>query len=398
MFTSQPKRKARSSTSSSSNREYRALSTNPRSSKRSAIGSDDIDDVATLACVEVSRAVMTRPEVNTGSLFKLIAASRHNTNKSDAVLVIAAAILQSIGNDKAATDILNRSKTVSAFYKQMRLDDLMLRTSFTIMLFALAPEFVKMIETSVKISIERVQAVTEAPYAETKVFKAASMLVDSGSVSPTEYNTIINNMTKLEISSSTARNSVQLTPTEMISADDSISQVGSRDKGRFESKVTTSGLMEFIREKRKTPDADFYSKFANAKRPIAVAMRPARVGLGYKAPETEVSSAQTGTDLTNALDSLLGDKISQVKPRHKILAGETSSFRRPNMSSTQVSSETEIPFTGRRKDFVAINPLDYLVTSEDIKDKGSFIENEAEGMSFVTPDSKMTDQELLDLL
>jgi hypothetical protein len=359
---------------------------------------DDIDDVATSACVEVSRAIMTRPEVNTGSLFKLIAASRHNANKSDAVLVITAAILESIGNSKASRDILNRSKTVSIFYKQMRLDDPSLRTSFTIMLFALAPEFVKMIETSVKLSIERVQAITEAPYAETKFFKAASALVESGSVSPTEYGTLIKDVTKLEIRSSADRNSIQLTPTDMVSADDSVSQVGSRERGRLESNVTTSGLMDFIKEKRANPDAEFYDKFKEARRPIQAPFRARREGLGFKMADTEVSEAPTKTDLSIAMDNLLRDKTDAIRHRRKISSRDAIMFKRPSTRDDASDSSTEIMFKGREPSVVRINPLEYLVNSDDIKAKTDISDNERDGMSFVTPSSGMTGQELLNML
>jgi urease gamma subunit len=359
---------------------------------------EDVDDVPSLACVELSRSILTRPEVNTGSLFKLIFASGNKTNKSDAVLVIAAAILESIGNSKAAVDILNRSKTVSAFYRSMRLDDEKLRTSFVIMLFAIAPEFVKMIEACVKISLERVQNVTEAPHAESKFFQAASSLAKTGTVSPSEYNSLLRDVTKLEIGSSSNRNSIQLTPTDMIDADDSASQFGSKRKTRIGSAVTTSNLMRYIRDNKAREKPEFYDEFPTASKPIAPSVRQPRLGLGYKVAASEVTTTQTESDLTNALDQLLAPVPGHSHRRHRLTQEQKSKFSKIAKVESADSEDSYATARNSRKDSVVIDPLQYLVTSSDIKESDTVKEREADGFSYMTSGLTKSQQELMDLL
>jgi len=264
-------------------------------------------DVSILSCVEVSRQILRRPNINLGTLIKTIGASNHEVNKSDATIVISAAILEHLGNKKAAEEVLSKSGTVKTFYKNMRLDDDNLRSSFVILLFALAPEFVEMVQTSVKTSIERIQSVTSAPHASTKLIEAMSELEREGSITPTESLSMKRDTLKLEIPSpyDSRFDSIQNTPRDMIDTSDSVSQSGKSKIVNDKSPLNTFGLMRHVKKRQAGVASDFYSDFPNAAKPIEPKINPSRSGLGFKVAESAVTIPESESGFSNVMNNLL---------------------------------------------------------------------------------------------
>jgi hypothetical protein len=268
--------------------------------------------------VEMSKAIMKRPEMKTGNFFRLVAASNNEVNKSDAVVVIVAAILGSIGNDKASQRMLDRSSTVAEFYERMNLNDARVRDSFVIMLFAIAPEFVKMIESSLKTVIERVQVMTTAPHADRKLLDATGELAKDGSVSPEEHAKMLEDLAdiKMEDESAAALGSIQTTPTDGITADDSISRIGKEAVHLDTSPVDTKGILRHIKRNRTIRAKDFYEEFPDARRPIQAKANTGRAGIGFPMAESAVSEPVTESNFSMVMNNLMGNSAAaRSRPR-----------------------------------------------------------------------------------
>lgn len=398
----QRSRRAKRSTSVPAEKRDHALSLNMRSNRFAAIDLTDIKDVPTAACVELSRSIMKRPEVNTGSFFAAIAASNSEVNRSDAVIVITSAILECIGNKKAANSMLNKSRTVSEFYDKMNLNDERVRTSFVIMLFTIAPEFVKMLETSLKLSLERVQKMTEAPHAENKLLQATGELLKDGSVSPEEHATLLNDMADLRIKTDPAlvADSIQNTPTDGIAVDDSISNVGKRTLVKDNSPLTTLGIMRYVKQNPKTAYDNFYTEFPNARRPISIKTSSGKTGLGYNMAASAVTGTVTESNFSVAMNEILNPYTNSR--RHRLSNTDKSVFPK---AQSFVTAETSVePIKATRSDSV-IDPFQYQladvqVTMEDISAMKQEAKPEQRDNSRVITNTVLSsdEQELLDLL
>jgi len=326
-------------------------------------------DVSTLVCIELSKSILMRPEVNTGQLFSAIAASDNDVNKSDAVIVITAAIMEAIGSSYSAKSLLNKSRTVSAFYERMNLTNESVRNSFVIMLFAIAPEFVKMIESAVKISIERVQEMTNAPHANEKMITAAGEILKDGCLTTDEHYDLMDTFSSMRLKTDVASSpsSVMSTPDDMIGTMDSISQVGKPNIVKDTSPMTTRSLMRYIKGKSNNPRNanDFYKEFPSARRPVESSVRNTRTGVGFPSAESAFTEAIAEDSVAEAVNTLFNTVESPR--RHKLSAEEKRMFTKPVtfVGPKKTKNESEI-----RRDSVTASvyqDAEMAITREDIE-------------------------------
>jgi len=327
-----------------------------------------ITDVPTAACVEMSKQIMMNPDVHTGNLFKLIAASNFETNKSDAIIVISAAILESIGNKKAADKMLRKSGTVTDFYDRMNLNNDQVRTSFCIMLFAIAPEFVKMVESSLKLALERVQSLTTADHADHKILEATGELMRGGSITASEHCKMLDDMAELKLNTQAldSPGSIQYTPEDSISVDDSISRVGGTAGSiiKNNSPLTSRGIMRFVKKNKEEAFKNFYNEYPSATRPLLPEKAARNSGIGFRSSESTIQDDITESNFGDVMDSLLENKMR--KSRKDSSVSPSDQFKSP-VSFVKSSDNTladEMMAQNRRG-----NPVDvmrYQVTSDDI--------------------------------
>jgi len=361
-----------------------------------------IDDVATLTCVELSRAIMTRPDINTGSLFGTIGASRNEVNKSDSVLVITAAILETIGNAKAAKDILNKSRTVTEFYLAMNLNNEKLRTSFVIMLFALAPEFVKMTESALRSSLEQVQSMTSAPHAETKLFNASAELMREGIITDVEQIKMMRDFTKISIDPSLTidSSSIQNTPKEMIGSDDSVSNVGNPYIAKSDSPLSTMGIMRYMKRNPTNMADNFYDVFPNAKRPVPPTSYRGRAGIGVSQNKSVVSDDISESNFTEIMNQML-NPATKTK-RHSLSSKDKEVFNTISQTNGKLRNRSMSFVTAdeNRVESPTIVPEDNVVTMDDIRasDNVKSMRQDAASRVITNPEVNTDDSYLLDLL
>jgi len=395
-----PKGSGSSSVGKRNKSQATALSVNVKSNRSPAVDMKEVEDVSTLACVELSRSIMRRPEVNTGSFFKIVSASRNDVNKSDAVLVISAAVLESIGNQRAAKSLLSKSRTVSEFYERMRLDDESMRQSFVIMLFAIAPEFVKMVETSIKMSLERVQDITSAPHANSKIVEAMGELYKSGSVSPTEHQKMLDEAMSMDKTPESAdlRFSFTETPPDMIGFEDSASQTGNKSPSLTASAMNTAGLMRYIKRTPAYKKSNFIYDVPTNNQPVVNSMtfNKNRQGLGYNTALSSFDDNMSESQFTTAMNNLL--PRPPVKKRYSLTSADKIKFKNPEVESVVDSSEAQSFATASMG--LPVNYADYNVTREDISEIKKGKSNRQLGYSTLDTalTEELTDLELLNLL
>jgi len=398
MFARQRPVKRSESKTRKEKQEAYALSIDVSSKRHPAIDLRTIEDVPTAACVEMARAIMKRPDIQTGSFFKLVSASRHAVNKSDAVIVIATAILHSIGNHRAAERILSRSVTVARFYETMRLDDDRVRDSFCVMLFAIAPEFVKMVESALSNALDKVKEMTDAPHAGRKLLDASGELMREGSISTSEHKKMMNDFSTLRINpdGEESSGSIQATPTELVGFSDSVSRIGDKVAVKDSSPVTTFGLMRYVKDTPTVASDTFYAKFPDAARPVEAPGQLDKKGLGFQPASSAFSDNMSETEFSTAMNDLMAPKTK--KNRH-LRVDSIEPFKREAIrfvSPTSAHSEEAVMSS-------AVDPMqfqipEFVVSREDIaekkKESGGFFETGSKAGTTLTKE----DESLLDLL
>jgi hypothetical protein len=332
---------------------------------------------------------MSRPEVNTGSLFSAIAASRNNVNKSDAVIVITAAILETIGSKRAAERLLNKSGTVSSFYEKMNLTDDLMRDSFVVLLFALSPEFVKMIESAVKLSIERVQEVTDAPHAGTKMLEAAGELARTESISVAEHSQIMKDFANgrdiPRLSSTFVPASVN--ENDHVQISDSVSNLGLSPRANGNTNIREVDLMSYIKESNASNRSAFSGVFPGAKAPIQVIPRQNRTGLGFTLTSEIGMEDDQESGISGIMNNLLPKRTLVRRPKIMHGAITKAGFTTTNDIQNMIADSTNSSITNSEN----IVWADALVTREDITEEVGKTRADIAGRSFAA--TAMTEDE-----
>jgi hypothetical protein len=359
-----------------------------------------ISDVPTAACVEMSKQIMMNPDIHTGDLFKLIAASNFETNKSDAIIVISASILESIGNKKAADKMLRKSGTVMNFYERMNLNNDQVRTSFCIMLFAIAPEFVKMVESSLKLSLERVQSLTTADHADHKVLEATGELMRGGSITASEHCKMLDDMAELKLNTKAldSPGSIQYTPEDGISVDDSISRVGKSSASVIKntSPLTSRGIMRFVKENKAEAYKKFYNEFPSATRPVLPERAARNSGIGFRSSDSTIPDDVTESNFGDVMDSLLANKTRKTRRDSSMLTSEDMKAPISFVKSTNDTLANEMMNLGSNGRIADV--MKYQVTSDDIDEMRTTNEYKNRERSAVITNSSSTNENEDDVL
>jgi hypothetical protein len=315
-----------------------ALSLSVKTSRFPCVDMTEVDDVATKICVELGREIMKRPDISTGKFFEAIAASKSDVNRADTVVVVTAAVLNQIGNGRAAESVLRRSKTVANFYADMGLEDPVLRGAFVVMLFTIAPEFVKMIESTVIIAIERVQDMTTAEHGDRKLLEATGELAKSGTVSPEEHASLLEDLTRMRLTQKAAigDSSIQTTPTDGIAVNDSISVANKQEQKAVPAGPNTVDLMRKIRDNRGFNHSELYKDYPNLRRPVNLTPNMTRAGIGYKPAESAITGAQTESNFGDSMNAIYG--TTMASRRHRLTNDEKRKYSRSDSFVTAKSN------------------------------------------------------------
>jgi len=287
------------------------------------IGSES--DVATLVCLEVSRAMMMVPAMNMEVFLKSATHARRDIGMSDSTVLISVAILSHIGNEEMAEKLLSKSATLTKYYDRMGLKDKVTRGMLVTMLFALNPLFVDMLEKTVKITMDRSSSERRGPDTESEVSNALSLLTLEGTITAAECVKAMEDSPELAISLSpeARRFSIQKTPTEMIAPADSISVVNEKPRRRY--RIDEKDLMEYKRRARAGNEPEFNEVFRSAPKPVVIEPRTKsdKTGIGYSAKADNNQNAYYKL----AMDRILG---SHTVKSVNMQTGEVTS-RKPNV-------------------------------------------------------------------
>jgi len=204
--------------------------------------------------------------------------------------------------------LLSESATVTKYYDKMSLTDATIREVFVTMMLAVSPELIKAIESALKIALERASDKTEAPLDEQRFARTLSILSGSGDFSRSEVLSVIESKTGSEYTSGNNRNSIQTTPTEMITPDDSASNIGGRSPTTI--RASDRDLISYAKRRSSGNERDFNRIFTNAQEPIQVLGNKGRSGLGFKQKFNSIS------ELTAQMNKVLGS-ATQVSYNHR---------------------------------------------------------------------------------
>jgi len=265
-----------------------------------AIGVNENRDVATLVAIEISRAIMIKPELDLGIFLKSAMNSRRDLSISDATILISTAILDHIGNKRMASELLRTSSTLTKYYDKMGLNDSVIRELMVTMLFALSPEFVKMIETSITLAVDRSASKGTTTHSESRIANALVNLTEQGTLSGAELikASVIDDNYEMGPRTLARESSIQKTPTELIAPSDSASVANDVRKPR--AVVNEKDIIELIGRRRSGVEPRFDLTFPRSKKAIEIQANKGKRGLGYSPVKT------TSNIFAAEMDNILG--------------------------------------------------------------------------------------------
>jgi len=335
-----PKQRRRSSSES---RSGRAAGRSP------IISFEESSDVATAVCTEISRLMMLNPDMKTGTFLNAMSNSQMDINKSDATIIISAAILGHIGNEKMRDRLLSKSKTCARMYSEMGLEKPKLCEMFVIMHFAMNPTFCTLLSHAISVSLTRAQTFISEEVDKKKMANTANSMVRDGSWSNEEALSIFIPKS-LEAAPSLAGDlSFSKTPTSLIHPNDSISSVG--DIPDYRKRINTKDLMSYVVRKKKGNEPAFSEVFRSESipRPPLSNQNVNRRGVGYIPNEAE----RAGDTIQSKINNILG---AQTTVSYNLNTGRGRT-RRPRVED-YIDSESVATTTLRSPPSAVNNPWD----------------------------------------
>jgi len=291
-----------------------------------ALKFDEDEDTATRTCIEISRSMMREPNVSTGRLFETASNSRRDIHKSDAVIVISAAILAHLGNSTMATETLKKSNTCKGYYTKMGLEDNLIREMFVTMLFALNPNFVTMVERSLIISLTRATKIGTDEYSGRQMVSVVKTLHDEGTIVDDDLITMLTPKTPTLVPKMAARyHPVFDTP---IHPNDSVSLINAPVAAR--RRISEKDINTYIKRRKEGQELEFESVFPSASAPIRLKANRGKAGLGYVARQNQVSE----------FDKLANNVLGSLDVRSVNLNTGAESRRKPRVEDFLESEET----------------------------------------------------------
>lgn len=260
-------------------------------------------DVATHICLEIGKAILICPELNTASLFDTVKLSRRDLNKSDTVIVVTAAVLADVGNMKMNKKLLSKSDTCHRYYIAMGLDKPDVRRMFITMIFALHPSFVAMIQKTLIIAINRSAEVEPDVYTDRQVInsigqlRALSLVEDDETVSAIDVE--VNRAANSIVGTNVSMNS----KTEDVTPWDSVSNVGGKSSNR--KSFLQTDILEFIKRKKHGVEPEAEQVFPSFKRPVEARPKLDKTGIGYTRKLDHGPIAYSNP--TNRINAILGN-------------------------------------------------------------------------------------------
>jgi len=299
----------------------------PRTSDRNPIVDfTENSDVATAVCVEISRLMMLNPDMKTGAFFTTMSNSQRDINKSDATIVMSAAILKHIGNDKMSERILSKSKTCEKLFDEFGFKNTRLCEMFVVMLFSLNPTFCTMLNTSMHIALTRAAEFLKEENDQNKLIDASKTLAADGSWTKEEaLNIIVPNAQKVKAIMA-HENSFEKTPTEMIHPNESISEVGRVPS--YRERINTKDLMSYVTRRKRGREPNFTDVYRSEDipRPPVASVKTNKYGLGYAPTEADRARDSMNHRINQAMGGLSTRSININTGRERFREPRVSDF------------------------------------------------------------------------
>lgn len=291
---------------------------------------DKNDDTPTAICAEITKILLSSPNVNTGTFMSTAAYSERDICRSDTVLIITAAIMEHIGNKEAAQKQISRSATCSKFYERLGLANKDIRGLFVTMIFSMNPSFVKMVENSIIMALDRRSNKDTSAITDFQVKESMNLLAESKTINNDDLISAPDRTLRRK-SISINRNSYNLrTPTEMIAPNDSVTSVG--EIPSYRKKLKEEDVLEYLKRKKHGIEPKFSDVFSSAPEPISVKPRSNRAGIGS---DSNIENARMSV-LESKVNNILG---SMTVPSYILNSGDMRR-RRPRVEDYL---ESELP-------------------------------------------------------
>jgi hypothetical protein len=358
-FSSGSKRTRRES--SRRDRKASALSLVNASNRAPAIDMSLSGSVDTIVGVEIARSILRRPEVDTGRFFALVQASNMDINKSDAVIIVTACILEEVGSAHSAQGMLSKSSTVASMYSELGLGSSSTRKAFAILLFALNPGFVKLIESSVIQSLKRASLITRAENSGPSLNESIGILSRSGDIDPREVVSYSKNSPiavsgpiDLMLTNLAAKSTLNSdSDSDTVLANDSVSVASKCSMLRRGSVFGEKSLMEAIKEKRLRGNHATQTRFHNSPDPVVIESRESRRGLRLSNESNMGKPKDSNPEITEAIDAMLEAasalRLNTINMTNRDIVSSPDSYhsRIPDVPSEVILSKESVVNAGR---------------------------------------------------
>jgi hypothetical protein len=254
--------------------------------REAKINFNTVNDVASQIGIEIAGATLRNPDMITGLFFETASDSRRDLHKSDAVIIISAAVLDHIGNTKMAREMLGKSKTCAGYYKQLGLEVALVRRMFVTLLFALNPAVVTILERCMIVAFKRSTELGPDVYSNNQIADCITTLHREGSIANDEISTIVDDSLASRLGTRGRRLSIATTPPGMIGPSDSVSNIIEIPPHR--RGISAADMQEYILRRKRGKEPEFSEVFKHSKPPVSVNIKNNRNGLGYVKSEKPV--------------------------------------------------------------------------------------------------------------
>lgn len=263
----------------------------PAEGRESVFNFTGENDVTTISAQVIMEKLKTGCDFNFNSYRILQSTSNDEVNKSDAVIIISASILNRLGATAAAKQVLTESDDAALYYEKLGLEDKSTLSTFTTLLTIIAPELLKASEIAITSLLSQTSRKTTVTHSVTRLALALEGVTGAGIISQTdaELSSLLTNLMPRTSRVALAQQLLIDSDSDQITPQESISRQASRpvsatkvvQEEGAELKLTTGNLMKYAKGRQQRNAADFNTVFRPKTKPVESKGNKAQQGLGY---------------------------------------------------------------------------------------------------------------------
>jgi hypothetical protein len=257
---------------------------------------NEANDVTTISAQLIMEKLRKGCDFNFSSYRALQSTANNEVNKSDAVIIISAAILNRLGANGAAQQVLADSDEAATYYANLGLDSKATLSTFTTLIAIIAPELLKASEMAITSLLSETSKSTKVTHSSSRLVAALTGVTEAGvfSRTETELSSILTNFMPRGSRTALAQQLLMDSDSDGIMPQESVSRCNSGSSSKMRpvqesdasTALTTANIMSHIKARQRGNSNDFSSTFKPIIKPNVPIAKRDNKGLGYVASDS----------------------------------------------------------------------------------------------------------------